>query len=621
MKSRAVSAALLGLAVIALVAVGLASRWALALTRATLEGPIEKRPDGYVGSATCRSCHQDHHRSWHVTFHRTMTQEATARSVQGAFDGRIVEAWGGRVRPVTENGRYFFEYLRPDGSVNHRYEVKRTVGSHRYQQYLTQLPETGGNYHRLHLLWHNGDRRWVHMNAAFLYSDDQHFGEQVTTWNPNCIFCHNTGPKPGMTNFAAVTAAMARGEGVSLLTHGRFESEVAELGIACEACHGPGEAHARLNRNPLRRYWLAHGDRPDPSIVNPARLDALASAQVCGQCHGQRLPPSAQAAEIWLTQGPTYRPGDDLFRHVRLVWPEEPGTPAKPDLYRARFWADRSPRLSAYELQGLLLSPCHQKAGLTCRDCHTAHGGDPKGMMRPEARTNAVCASCHQSIAEGLEAHTRHRADGPGSLCINCHMPEMVYGVMEIHRSHRIEIPDVAAARAASRPDPCTQCHLGATSAWAEAALSGWRDTPLPSALQDLDGEVPAFWLELFAGDPVQRAVAARTAGRPGRALDRQGARSVVGALLLAMDDDYPAVRRFAWHSARALAAGTAQLDLGEAFDRYDFTGPVSERESIRRAALETLRRAGVSGLPDAQQVTQWRAQAAARGVQINIGE
>jgi predicted CXXCH cytochrome family protein len=583
------------------------------------ETSLQRAPDPaglqYVGSATCRSCHQDRHRSWHATWHRTMTQEADPRSVQGAFDGAVVEAWGGRMRPLRDADGHWFETLDAQGRVRQRLRIERTVGSHRYQQYLTQLPSTGENYHRLPWLWHNGDQRWVHMNAAFLYSDDQHYDEQVTTWNQNCIFCHNTGPQPRMQNYDELIARLSRGERLDFLRSARYESDAAELGIACEACHGPGSAHAELNRDPVRRYRLALSEAPDPSIVHPERLDPLLSAQVCGQCHGQRLPKTNALARVWLETGPTYRPGQDLFEHVRLVWPEEPGTAANPDLYRARFWGDRTPRLSAYELQGLRLSPCHLQGGLSCNDCHDAHGGDVNGMMRPEARSNATCLGCHEAIAGDVPAHTRHAADSSGSSCNNCHMPELVYGVMEIHRSHRIEIPDVRAARATGRPDACTQCHLDRSSDWAAAQLADWDRAPHPLD----DAQVPEHWRQLFAGDPVQRGIAARVAGRAGRALTPETAAASYGALVMAMDDDYPAVRRFAWQSAQTLAP-LAGIDPGPAFADYDFTAPAAAREPLRREALRAARRHGAT-LPDPQQVRDWRAEARARGVDINIGE
>ena len=52
------------------------------------------------------------------------------------------------------------------------------------------------------------------------------------------------------------------------------DTRVVELGIACESCHGAGEAHVAANQNPLRRYRMHLGlGGDDATIVNPARLD------------------------------------------------------------------------------------------------------------------------------------------------------------------------------------------------------------------------------------------------------------------------------------------------------------------------------------------------------------
>src|SRR5690606_22333100 len=182
------------------IAVGLA---VLAMWRevAALGMEFDPHTAQFVGSESCQGCHADRHESWYATYHRTMTQEATPASVQGRFDGQALDYWGIRMRPVHADGHYYFEYSDIEtGELIHRAEVVRTVGSHRYQQYMTYVPETG-SYVRLHYLWHNGDRRWVHMNAAFLGPDDQGYDEQLAVWNQNCIFCHNTGPRPGMTNY------------------------------------------------------------------------------------------------------------------------------------------------------------------------------------------------------------------------------------------------------------------------------------------------------------------------------------------------------------------------------------------------------------------------------------
>ena len=131
----------------------------------------------FVGSDRCVDCHQDRHASWQRTFHRTITQQADAHSVQGQFDGRALEYGGVRVLPTSAEGQFWFEYRRlEDNQLLSRIPVIRTVGSHRYQQYLTQDPVGEGTYYRLHYLWHNQDQGWVRVNNAFLHGDGMHLG-------------------------------------------------------------------------------------------------------------------------------------------------------------------------------------------------------------------------------------------------------------------------------------------------------------------------------------------------------------------------------------------------------------------------------------------------------------
>lgn len=582
--------------------------WGLRGVRAELVQPFDRHAAGFAGSTACASCHQDHHASWRRTYHRTMTQEASAQSVQGRFDGQVVTAWGQSIRPAQHDGKYWFQYLDARGGMISEVEIQRTVGSHRYQQYLTQVVDSGDNYIRLHLLWHNEDRRWVHLNGAFLHSDAQRFDAPIATWNHNCIFCHNTGPRPNIRNYEDLVARIGAGEPLNFLEAARYESEVAELGIACETCHGPGAEHAARNRNPLRRYALHLSGLSDPTIVHPARLDQSRQTYVCAQCHAQRLPVRLDLTETWLSSGPTFRAGDDLYQHVRPVTQQELGPPSNPDLYRLRFWNDATPRLSAYEFQGLAQSQCYLKSDITCLNCHDAHGGDPAGMMREGARGNAPCLTCHQPLAANLSAHTRHMPESAGSLCVNCHMPRMVYGVMDIHRSHRIEVPAPQQNARDQRPGACTGCHLDRSAVWAQNQIAA---AGLP------DDGVAENLRQLFGGDAVQRAVAAQLAGRQDSALSFEQRRSLIPLLLLAMEDGYPAVRRFAWKSLSAIAADTALQwpELGA----FDFTGEPGARAAV---ISQLRRRASSLNLPPPDQalIAQLRLEAASRPA-VNIGE
>jgi len=612
------------LALAGLVLLALCAWWGLGLQRDLRTPPVRDR-QAFTGSNTCLSCHADHHASWKRTYHRTMTQEASAQSVQGRFDGQVVNAWGVPVRPVQRDGKYLFEYLDPGAqTVRATVQVDRTVGSHRYQQYLSK--DADGRYARMHLIWHNGDQRWVHYNGAFLYDDHQGFNQHAAVWNPNCIFCHNTGVNPGITNEAALLQRAMQGERFNYLNAAHWESTVAELGIACESCHGPGATHADANRNPLRRYWLHFTQSADTTITNPKRLTPVRSAEVCGQCHGQRQPARLEMASEWLRSGPSYRAGDVLAEHVSLVQQDTVPMAGDPNLFRLRFWKDGTPRLSAYELQGLQQSTCYTQGGATCIGCHEAHGGTPAGMISEENRAGASCVGCHQDAA-AVPAHAAHAKASPATNCVDCHMPKMVYGVMEIHRTHRIQVPDPAAAAGNQQPDACTTCHGNRSAGWAAAAISHWRSEPVPATGAD---EMPENLRQLFGGDPVQRAVAAKLAASDTTALNSAERLAQLPLLLAAMEDGYPAVRRFAQQSLRVTADKLGLPRLVEASQGFDFIGPPAERA----AALQTIRAAAppltaaadrwggllnADGSANAAALAMLRAQADTTA--INIGE
>ncbi|HEU4419466.1 MAG TPA: cytochrome c3 family protein, partial [Planctomycetota bacterium] len=378
--------------------VAMALHWGHDPVAAEAQAPLIHREQGYAGSAACAACHPDHHASWRRTFHATMTQLASPATVQGAFDGQVVRYGRDAARPFRDGGRFCIEVRAADGRTRVA-EVALTVGSRRYQQYFErQQRGSGAAFVRLPILWHVALQRWLPLETVFLGPDAEGLGEHASVWNENCIFCHNTGPMPRMMNHAD-PARGAEGD--------RFDTEVGELGIACEACHGPGSEHAARQRNPLVRY----GSGDVHAIVDPKQLDQERAVGLCGQCHGARLPEPLARFEAWVTTGPTFRAGDRLGEHVKPIRRDTPvrGN-ADPELFSLRFWGDGTPRLTAYEFQGVTESKCYRGGKLTCQSCHAMHAGDPRGQLRPDRPGNELCTQCHAEIGSAVAAHTHHRA-------------------------------------------------------------------------------------------------------------------------------------------------------------------------------------------------------------------
>jgi Doubled CXXCH motif (Paired_CXXCH_1)/Cytochrome c554 and c-prime len=576
----------------------LGGAWAAQAVQHDLATPRDLHGTAHAGAAACTRCHPDHAQSFGRTFHRTMTQRASEQSVRGPFDGQPLDYFGVRARPSRgPQGEFLIEYAGPDVPAT-TFVVDKTVGSRRYQQYLAARD---GALVRLPVAYHIEERRWFHMNGAFLTPDPEpapalarsDYERHVTRWNDNCVFCHNVAPNPGMRAGPDGTA--------------RFETEVAELGVACEACHGPGLAHARANGNPLRRYALHLSGARDPSIVNPARLSPERALDVCGRCHGQRI---TDDVEAFLRRGDPFVPGDDLALFSAPLWRDTTlrGEPA----FEPRFWADGTPRLTAYEYQGVLQSPCAQRGPLGCLSCHGMHEGDPRGQLRPDKLGAAQCTQCHAELAGtgAQRAHARHPAPGALPECSDCHMPRVVYGVLDVHPSHRIELPDPARDAAAQRPDACTLCHVERTRAWAIRQ----RDKLWPRAGAAHAPATPpesAAWSEvetqLFAGDPVERALAAHALRRVPAGKDRRQAALLLEVML---QDPYPAVRHLAWRSLRARERDPNAL-------LHDYTPESSP--SARAHSLSAARARFMLSAADAEHAAALRARA--QTLAIDIGE
>ncbi|MES1204505.1 MAG: hypothetical protein ABUS79_01085 [Pseudomonadota bacterium] len=590
----------------------------------------------FAGAAACGGCHPDHLASWRRTFHRTMTQDVSASTVvAGDFSGVTFRYGGVSARMHRDaGGRYVMTFFPDDGTrAPVDAVVVRAVGSRRYQQYLADV---GGALWRLPLAFHIEDKRWFHMNGAFLTPDPEpprprlagepvtdgaaarvspsppprfgggDFDRHVTRWNDNCVFCHNVAPNPGRDPRSGV-----------------FRTTVAELGIACEACHGPGAEHGRANADPVRRYTLHGSGAADPTIINPSRLSPARAADLCGRCHGQRI---SDDVAPFLERGDPFVPGDDLALTTAPLWRN---TPLRGDdgAFAARFWDDGTPRLTAYEYQGLLQSRCAQRGPLTCTTCHGMHDGDPRGQLRPSAVGDGACTTCHPAYAgpAAVARHTRHDPAGAGAACVGCHMPRIVYGVLAVHPSHRIEIPDPARAAAAGRPDACTLCHVDADRAWAVRERARlW--PPAPGAGRDRGRAASegrgAPREAVFAGDPIARAVAADALGGAPPTPHPGGPAAAVAAraqalLQVVAGDRYPAVRHLA---ARALARllDAKYPEPAAAARAFSATAP----ESDRRRALDDLRAQwpfSDDTRPDPALVSRLRQ--ASRLVDIDIGE
>jgi predicted CXXCH cytochrome family protein len=540
---------------------------------AELNPPHAERPGGYLGSTACRACHPDQYTSWHQSYHRTMTQPPTPETVRGNFNNVRLEL-DGSVYQLERRGEEFWvemddpsqilehaskieEYLQgrvasPPPPLTGAPRVQRRIclmtGSHSMQAYWMS-GQHGNKEESFPFIYVFEQERWVPRRSVFMKDPTAVKWEQV--WNVGCIDCHATAGQPRVNPVEQT-----------------FKTRVGELGIACEACHGPGEEHVRLNSDPRRRYILHAQKQPDSSIVNPARLPTKRASEVCGRCHGIS---SALDTTDWNENGLPYLPGQVLESQMHLIT-----LPKSVEFRRHFFWNDGMVRVSGRELNGVVKSPCYLKGDLSCLSCHSLHSSSPTNQLSSGMESNRACLQCHKQFEKNLEAHTHHPATSSGSLCYNCHMPYTTYGLLKALRSHQINNPTVKASVQTGRPNACNLCHLDKTLDWTSQTLSAWYKTP-PEDLSPEEKKVAASVLWAVKGDSGQRALIAWHMGwKPAReASDDSWFAPYLASML---DDPYAVVRYIAGRSLKRLP--------GFQNFSYDYIGPPAEQQEARRRVL-----------------------------------
>ncbi len=515
----------------------------------------------FAGSQACRACHPGAYSSWQASFHRTMTQKPTPAAVLGRFDGVAMQVGGRSVRMSREGDAFFTSFpdpahIGPDAPIV-KEKIVLMTGAHHQQAYWFETGESR-QLALAPVVWVRAEARWVPFEDIFVQPPPRTPAARRPTelksrgqWNRSCIRCHTTQPRE------------------------RFgDSDVAEHGIACEACHGPGRAHIARWRSPFARY-VAHAQRlvwPDDkpaslgaksavdTIVQPAKLDHRRGSEICGQCHA---PLAADPAHFDSEQdnGRSFRPGDTLAAHNPIVRGDDQTAHAenRDHPVSGLFFRDGSVRVSGREFAALARSACYQRGKLGCASCHRMHGGHDArdDQLRPTMRGDGACTGCHAAFAKPLAAaqHSRHPFASAGARCMNCHMANTAWGLLKATRDHEVRSPDVARDRAAGRPNACNLCHLDQTEAWAASSASRmFGDGSVVALPPDPGPQVAASVRWLLAGEPGLRALAAWHMAWP-PALAASGRDWQAPLLALTLNDAYAGVRRRAATSLTALGA------------------------------------------------------------------
>jgi formate-dependent nitrite reductase cytochrome c552 subunit len=394
-----------------------------------LEGKFTDRAGAiFVGSETCKRCHERTYLEWRTSLHSRMMRDA-------------------RTDPATNIG----DFESPsEVRTFTKEDIAYTLGSQWKQQYLKK----------------EGDDLIVlpAQYNVFLGEWQGYFSDEPDKriWFIECAGCHATGVDPEKKTFI-------------------------EMGVACEACHGPGSNHVEA----VPGFEI-------PTIIQASRLTPALAAQICGSCHTGGRDKTGKYAYPVAYQ---IHKGEG---NIRLYFEE-----VSPGNHSERFWPSGESRHSNQQYLDWKQSE-HAKVGVTCITCHDVHRSksalqavgevpNPLVVIRSKTRLfeDQLCKTCHTTP----QYRSVHRIHTFGS-CIRCHMPK-VTNIGEAGDAHshtfRFMFPQftLKAGGFDKQPNACNACHhhketsTEALAGFLEAAKRN--DMPKPFAVHEWSPGPPSL--------------------------------------------------------------------------------------------------------------------------------
>lgn len=363
--------------------------------QAQLKGKFKDRFGAtFVGSETCKKCHERTFLEWKTSLHSRMMRDV-------------------KLDPLANIG----DFESPDNIRTFTKEdIAYTLGSQWKQQYLKK---EGKDLIVLPAQYNVTTGQWK------AYLPDK---QDKRLWFNECSGCHATGVDPEKKTFV-------------------------EMGVGCEACHGPGGNHVEA----VPGYEI-------PTIIQARRLTPAQAAQICGSCHTRGRDKTGKFAypvDYQIHKGEA---------NMRLFFKEAHPDNGNDSEY---FWPSGESKYSNQQYLDWKQSQ-HAKVGVVCVTCHNVHrasstlvstgdGGGPGFLDAIISKTrlfeDRLCKSCHTTV----QYRSVHKIHTFGS-CVACHMPKVAtIGEAGDSHSHTFSFmyPQVSLKEGGvdKQPNACSSCH------------------------------------------------------------------------------------------------------------------------------------------------------------------
>jgi predicted CXXCH cytochrome family protein len=398
-----------------------------------------KSPAVFVGGQVCSECHSEQKKLWSDSHHDWAMRDANDESVLGDFDNVRFEHKGIEFNFIKQEQQFFVKTTGADGKLRD-YKVKYTFGVEPLQQYLLELPR--GKLQALTVAWDNrdiseGGQRWFHLmpDETTEWGDALHWSGRAYNWNNRCAECHSTNLEKNYE-----------------LSSDSYQTSWSEINVSCEACHGPGSNHVDWANLATKVKSAAKSD--NGLVVNYKNKESDYEIETCARCHSRRHSVASHDSH-----------GKSFLNNYM------PAT-LDPGLY----FADGQIQDEVYVYGSFLQSKMYMQ-GVRCTDCHNPHSN------KLLAEGNQLCTQCHQlqppiQRFEVLQAknydseeHHFHKQGSEGAQCVNCHMPETTYMLIDPRRDHSFKIPRPDLSEKLGTPSACKNCHQEKSHRWAVKAI------------------------------------------------------------------------------------------------------------------------------------------------------
>jgi len=391
--------------------------------------PEEQNPY-YTGRQDCARCHEEEVKLWIGSDHDRAMDRATPETVLGNFDNQsYTHPPSGLTSKMFRRGeKYYITTDDCNGKVR-TFEIKYTFGVRPLQQYIVEL--AGGRLQCLPIAWDTEKKRWFHLypDEPIPAGDELHWTGPLQNWNYMCAECHSTDLQKKHD-----------------LETNTYHTTFVEIDVSCEACHGPGSLHAQL-ADSIGIFWdRRHGY----GLADLKNEDPRVEIETCAPCHSRRR-----------IVYPGFRPGEKFLDYYM------------PELLdRHYYYPDGQILEEDYVYSSFIQSRMYREQ-VRCTDCHDPH------TARVKFDDNRLCGQCHVPAEYDTPTHHHHPdASKPGTRCVECHMPETTYMVVDPRRDHSIRVPRPDLTLSLKIPNACNGCHddasKGETPEWAEEKVQTW---------------------------------------------------------------------------------------------------------------------------------------------------